>query len=155
MCGGANTKRALDELYVFIEKGTPDGHEEHFKDASDEFVNVRAGEVIFKIQEVEHPTFKRKGDNLETSMNITLREALLGFEKELKHLDDHTVKIVKNPGQITQPGEVMRIKDEGMPKYGMSSDHGDLLVTFNVNSPEKLDDGQKVMLKQFFKQSLS
>ena len=49
MCQGANTKRALDELTVYIEKGTPDGHEEHFKDASDEFVNVRPGEVIFKI----------------------------------------------------------------------------------------------------------
>ena len=147
MCKGANLKRALDEIYVFIEKGTPDGHEEHFKDASDEFVNIRPGEVIFKIQEVEHPTFKRKGDDLETTVNITLRQALLGFELELKHLDDHTVKISKPAGSVTQPGEIMRIKDEGMPKYGMSSDFGDLLVTFKVNSPEKLDEGQKTMLK--------
>ena len=64
MCHGENTKRALDEIYVFIERGTPDGHTENFKDAADEFVNVRAGDVIFKIIEVENPIFKRKGDDL-------------------------------------------------------------------------------------------
>jgi len=36
MCNGANTKKALDELYVFIEKVTPNGHEEKYKDAADE-----------------------------------------------------------------------------------------------------------------------
>ena len=141
MCGGANTKKALDEIYVYIEKGTPDGHHEAFKDAADEFVNVRAGEVIFKVVELEHPTFTRKNDNLEMKLEISLRDALLGFEREITHMDGHVVKIVKNPGQITQPGEVMKIPEEGMPKYGMSSEFGDLLVTLNVKSPEKLDDG--------------
>jgi len=49
MCKGANTKKALDELYVFIEKGTPNGHEEKYKDAADEQVDVRAGDVTFRI----------------------------------------------------------------------------------------------------------
>mgnify|MGYP006112355801 CR=1 FL=1 len=49
MCRSAKTKTALDEVYLFIEKGTPDGYEEHFKDAADEYVNVRAGEVVLKI----------------------------------------------------------------------------------------------------------
>jgi len=39
----------LDDLILFIEKGTPDGYEEKFRDASDEYVNVRAGEIIFKV----------------------------------------------------------------------------------------------------------
>ena len=59
MCKRQKTKRALDELYLFVEKGTPDNHEEHFKDAADEFVNARAGEVIFKIQESPHSRFTR------------------------------------------------------------------------------------------------
>ena len=29
--------------------------------------------------------------------------------------------------------------DEGMTKYGMTSEAGDLLVTINVNSPTQLD----------------
>ena len=52
MCKGDKTKQALDELNVYIEKGTPDGHEERFRDAADEFINTRAGPVIFKIQQL-------------------------------------------------------------------------------------------------------
>lgn len=65
LCKGANTMQALDELFVFIEAGTPDGHEERFKDAADEFVNIRAGEVIFRIQVLPHKRFIRDGDNLK------------------------------------------------------------------------------------------
>jgi DnaJ homolog subfamily A member 2 len=73
LCGGKNLKRGLDELYVFIEKGSPDGHEERFRDAADEFLNVRAGDIIFKVIEVEHPRFKREGDDLKLQVNITLK----------------------------------------------------------------------------------
>lgn len=31
------------------------------------------------------------------------------------------------------------MRDEGMPKYGMTSEAGDLYVTVNVNSPIKLN----------------
>ena len=37
-----------------------------------------------------------------------------------------------------------------MPKYGMPSDYGDLLVTYKVRNPEKLDAGQRAMLAQVF-----
>jgi DnaJ-class molecular chaperone len=50
ICKSEKTKQALDELNLYIEKGTPDGFEENFRDAADEYVNIRAGKVIFKIQ---------------------------------------------------------------------------------------------------------
>ena len=98
MCSGDKTKQALDELFLFIEKGTPDGHVEKFRDAADEYINVRAGEVIFKIQQLPHENFTRDGDNLKMSVDITLRQALLGFEFEIEHLDGHKVKLTKRSG---------------------------------------------------------
>jgi len=95
MCKSAKTKQALDELFLFIEKGTPDGHEETFRDAADEYVNIRAGEVKMKIVQLPHPVFTREGENLKINMNITLKEALIGFEKELTHLDGHKVTVSK------------------------------------------------------------
>ena len=83
-------------------------------------------------------------------IEITLREALLGFETTIKHLDGHEVKIKKDGSKVTQPGETHRIKGEGMPKYGTPSDYGDLIIKYKVKNPEKLDDGQKAMLKKFF-----
>jgi DnaJ-class molecular chaperone len=58
---------------MFIEKGTPDGHEERFRDAADEYVNIRAGEVIFKIQQMPHTVFTRVAENLKIEKEITLR----------------------------------------------------------------------------------
>ena len=131
---------------MFIEAGTPDGHEERFRDAADEYVNIRAGEVVFKIQVLPHKRFVRDGDNLKITQEITLKQALLGFNVKIKHLDGHEVEVSKGPGQITQPGEVMRIREEGMPKYGMASEKGDLLVTFKIRNPETLTPEQRVKL---------
>ena len=147
MCTGEKTKQALDELNVYIERGTPDGHEERFRDAADEFIDTRAGAVVFKIQQLPHKTFTRDVDNLKTNVEITLKQALLGFEMEIEHLDGHKVLLSKKSGQITQPGEVQKIEDEGMPKYGMPSDAGDLYVTYIVRNPLKLDAGQKTLIK--------
>jgi DnaJ-related protein SCJ1 len=61
---------------------------------------------------------------------------LLGFSKEIKHLDGHKVKLVKK--KITKPGEVQRMEGEGMPIYEVPSDHGDLLVTYIVEFPKEL-----------------
>ena len=81
---------------------------------------------------------------------ITLKQALLGFEIEIEHLDGHKVLLSKKPGQITQQNEVQKIEDEGMPKYGMPSESGDLLVTYKIKNPDVLNEGQKVLFKQFF-----
>jgi len=60
----------------------------------------------------------------------------LGFEKTITHLDGH--KVVLNRKKITKPGEVERIKGEGMPIYEFPSDNGDLLVTYEVELPKSL-----------------
>lgn len=43
-----------------------------------------------------HPVFERvNNDDLKMYMNITLKEALLGFEKEVTHLDGHMVDVYR------------------------------------------------------------
>ena len=100
VCRGDKQVRTVDELTVFVEKGIPDGHEyvriifvinsmfvQKFREAADEYVNVRAGEVIIKVQTIPHKVYERDRDDLKTTVIITLKQALLGFEKELTHLD--------------------------------------------------------------------
>ena len=139
-CAGKLTKQALDELNVYIEKGTPDGYEETFQDAADESVDVRAGNVIFKVQQLPHKRFKREGDNLRINVDITLKQALLGFEIEIPHLDGHMVKLSRKAGKTVQHGQIERVPNEGMPKYGMYSEFGDLYVVYQVKFPKKIDD---------------
>jgi DnaJ-related protein SCJ1 len=152
VCSSKKTMNALDDIYVFVERGTPDGHEESFKDAADEFVDQRAGDVIMKVIQLPHPRFTReRNEDLRTSMNITLLEALTGFTRTLEHLDGHEVEIKTNPGQVCQHGEVRVLSEEGMPKYGAPSDYGDLFVGFNVENPKTLTEDQREQLSKLFK----
>lgn len=140
---------SLDSLNVFIEKGAPDGHEVQYKDSADEYINVRSGAVTIKVQEIKHLVYERRGNDLKRKVEITLREALLGFERRLDHLDGHIVEIDRT-GQITKPGLMVRIKGEGMPVFESYGEAGDLLVTFIVVMPDKLTEEQQILFKQFF-----
>ena len=55
---------------------------------------------------------------------MSLSEALLGFERNLTHMDGRTVTIRRDG--VTQPGFVSVIDNEGMPVHGtMISDAAD------------------------------
>ena len=100
-------------------------------------MNVKAGEVIIKVQTLPHKVFERDRDDLKTTVVITLKQALLGFEKELTQLDGRKITLNRK-GKITKPGEEDKIRGEGMPVYEASSQKGDLIVTYQVELPKKL-----------------
>ena len=106
-----------------------------------------------KLKSIPHNTFKRNRDTLSMKLAIPLRAALLGFETAFKHLDGHSVS-VKRSG-VTKPGQVLRIKGEGMPKHGTPSEFGDLLITFTVDFPKSVEgalaDGLESLLPPFSK----
>ena len=73
-------------------------------------------------------------------LNITLKEALLGFTRSIKHLDGHEVWVDRRD-KITKPGLMERYKDEGMPVYQSYGDEfGDLLITYIVEMPTELNE---------------
>lgn len=95
---------------------------------------MRSGNIVLTVQEIKHPVFERKQNDLKIKIDISLREALLGFEKVISHLDGHLVTIDRID-QVTKPGLMIRMKGEGMPVFQQYGDYGDLLVTFVVHFP--------------------
>jgi len=130
-------KREEKTLTATIEKGMPDGEEIVFKYESEQKPGQIPGDVVLKLKTVTHPMFKRSRDTLSMKIAIPLRAALLGFETSFKHLDGHTVTIRRTA--VTKPGQVIRIKGEGMPKHGTPSEFGDLSITFTVEFPASID----------------
>lgn len=63
------------------------------------------GDIVFVLQQKEHPKFKRKGDDLFVEHNLSLTEALCGFQFILTHLDGRQLLIKSNPGEVVKPGE--------------------------------------------------
>merc|ERR1740138_1361618 len=109
-CGSCNgtgksfgLKQEREVLEVHIQKGSPDSHKVTFREMADEHPDADAGDVIFVLKQQEHAEFKRKGADLFIERNISLVEALCGFEIELNHLDDRKLLIKTSPGEIVKP----------------------------------------------------
>ncbi|HJP88465.1 MAG TPA: J domain-containing protein [Candidatus Limnocylindrales bacterium] len=90
--------------------------------------------VVTKLK--PHPTFTRRGDDLEREVPVTLGEALLGGEIPVSTLKGRV--LLKVPAG-TQAGRVIRLKGQGMPKF-KGDGTGDLLVRIRVVLPTDLSD---------------
>jgi len=82
--------------------------------------------------------FKRMGNDLAVTLRVSLFEALLGFERTLKHLDDHTVRIAVPRGSVLGPGAGLEIEEEGMPLREDPASFGKLLVRFEIDFPKTI-----------------
>ena len=118
--------------------------------------NAYDGDVVFQLTSSNsYGNFQRFDQiHLRTKITISLKEALLGFTREISHLDSHIVTI-KQKGKVTQHNDVLVIENEGMPvkdeERGVlfgGPTHGDLYVTVLVQFPKKID---KQILKIFEK----
>ena len=81
--------------------------------------------------------FRRRDSHLYTTISIGLDDALLGFERNLTHFDEHVVPLVRTG--TTQPGYVQTVRSQGMPIAGKDDRFGNLYVEYNVVLPDKVD----------------
>lgn len=108
--------------------------------------NSISGDLLVVIEELEHETLKREGDNIHYDLYISFAEAALGGSKEIYTVTGN-VRIKLEEG--IQSGKILRLRGKGLPRInGYGS--GDLLVHVNVWTPKKLTKEQK----QFFEQML-
>ncbi|KAL0735341.1 hypothetical protein Bca4012_011551 [Brassica carinata] len=100
------------------------------------------GDIVFVIQQKEHPKFTRKGDDLFVEHTLSLTEALCGFQFVLTHLDKRQLLIKSSPGEVVKPDSYRAISDEGMPIYQRPFMKGKLYIHFTVEFPESLSPDQ-------------
>ena len=97
------------------------------------------GDLLVLIEETDHNSLKREGDNLHYDLYISIPEAILGSSKEI---DTVTGKVRIKIDEGTQSGKILRLRGKGIPSingYGK----GDLLVHINVWTPKELNKEQK------------
>ncbi len=96
------------------------------------------GDLLVLIEEADHSSLKREGDNLHYDLYISIPEAILGTSKEI---DTVTGKVRIKIDEGTQSGRILRLRGKGIPSingYGK----GDLLVHVNVWTPKDLNKEQ-------------
>merc|ERR1711871_794458 len=106
------------------------------------------GNVIFQLRTSNHHRFRREGNDLHHTMTISLRDALLGFDKVVKQLDGSDIRVHKK--KVTKPGEVKVLKGHGMPLYEFPSEFCNLHVKFEIEFPKKLTKAQKKLVRKIF-----
>ena len=110
-----------------------------------------AGDLYVQAIVKEHPIFKRDGLNLYCDVPIGYGIAALGGEIEVPTLDGKVN--LKIPAE-TQSGKLFRLRGKGVPSLRRHQNAGDILVRAQVETPVKLNEEQKELLKQF-EESLS
>lgn len=102
------------------------------------------GDLFIMLHVKPHPIFARKGENLTLILPVTFAEAALGADIKVPTMsgDDVTVRIA--PG--TSNGRTLRVKGRGITKGATT---GDLLVTVDVQVPQRVDGKALDALKVF------
>src|SRR5436309_3770670 len=146
VCEGAG--RVLEEraLEVEIPPGIHDG--QRIRLSGEGHVGLlggRAGDVYVRVRVRTDPRFARDGNDIFSTVDLTMTEASLGTNRTIPTLDGD-VEIEFAAG--TQPGHVVVLKRAGMPVlqgYG----RGDHRVLVNVAVPRNLTDEQARLLNDF------
>ncbi|VFQ62871.1 unnamed protein product [Cuscuta campestris] len=141
-CKGEKVTQEKKVLEVFVEKGMQNGQKITFPGEADEAPDTLTGDIVFVLQQKEHPNFKRKGDDLFVEHTLSLTEALCGFQFILTHLDNRQLLIKSQPGEVVKPNQFKAINDEGMPMYQRPFIKGKLYIHFTVDFPESLSPDQ-------------
>lgn len=106
--------------------------------------NGIAGDLLVAIEELDHETLQREGDNLHYDLYVSLPDAILGASKEI---DTVTGKVRIKVEAGLQSGKILRLRGKGIPSingYGK----GDLLVHVNVWTPKTLNKEQSAFFEK-------
>lgn len=76
-----------------VEKGMENGDTIMLDKEAEQVPDLGRGDLIFTMKQKPHKTFRRVGRNLYADVELTLEEALLGFQRDIVHLDGHVVRV--------------------------------------------------------------
>lgn len=146
-CNGAKIIKERKILEVHIDKGMKDGQQIRFSGEGDQEPGLEPGDIVIVLDEKEHPQFRRRGTDLITQKDLNLVEALCGFQKTIKTLDNRQLVITCLPGEVIPDKAVKCVMGEGMPVYRDPFEKGRLIIQFNVKFPEKIDPSKIALLE--------
>jgi len=151
-CYGDKVTEVAKLLDVFVEKGMEHGQKIVFREEADQEPGIIAGDVVVVLQQQPHSRFTRQGSDLIITKEISLLEALTGFEFIVKHLGDHSLRVKSKEAEIIKPGDVKVVLNEGMPQWKNPFTKGNLIIKFEVKFPVAADISPKVAqeLKNIF-----
>ncbi|KAI9677481.1 MAG: hypothetical protein M1817_006435 [Caeruleum heppii] len=143
----ATGKRTVSDriLEMDIKPGLKAGSKIKFKGVGDQ-EEGGTQDLHFIIQEKPHPTMTRDGDDLRTTVDVDLKEALTGWRRQVTTIDGRQLPV--GGSGPTQPGYEEKFPGLGMPRSKKPTERGDFLVRVNVRFPTSLTAAQKEKFRE-------
>src|SRR5215207_641222 len=154
-CSGDGRVRATRTINVKIPAGVGTGNRIHLSSQGEVGAGGGpAGDLYVELQVLPHEIFRREGDDLEVVVKIPMTAAALGTEVTVATLEAdvedsapeaRAVRVAVPSG--TQSGTRIAIDGKGVPRL-RGSGRGQLGVTLLVQTPTRIDDEQRDLLRQ-------
>ncbi len=144
-CDGAGFTRQVKRYKVNVPAGVRDGSRVRLAGKGE--AGRRGGPQgdLYVVTRVpDSPLFKRRGDNLEVEVPVTIPEAIRGATIEVPTLNG-SKRIRVSPG--TQHGTVQRLRGEGPPRLG-GKGRGDIHYRLSVDVPRSLSKEQREVVDE-------
>ncbi|GAB0497268.1 hypothetical protein MMPV_008592 [Pyropia vietnamensis] len=105
------------------------------------------GDLIFVVQEKEHPRFTREGNNLVLRSEIPLVDALAGSVQTVTLISGRQIRL--SVPEILSPGKEKVIHDGGMPIFKSTTGaKGNLIIRFDIVFPTFLTQEKRKKLRE-------
>lgn len=143
-CHGDGTSRDEEVISINIPAGVEEGMQMAVTGKGNAVRNGVPGDLIVVFEEVPHDFLQRDEHNLHYDLHLNFADAALGCDTEIPTIEGKA-KVRIEPG--TQSGKILRLKGKGLPVLD-SYQKGDLLVTINIWTPQKLSKEEKSTLEK-------
>jgi molecular chaperone DnaJ len=149
-CRGSGLIKKRRKITVRIPAGIDEGYQLRLRGEGDMTSSLgEPGDLYVLVHTRPHNVFVRDGEDLHYTLMLSYPQAVLGTEVDVPTLEG-PVSVRIHPG--TQPGEIIRVRGRGMPRF-QGYGKGDLLVRVGLVVPEKVTYQQRALLEQLAKES--
>ena len=132
-------------IEVKIPAGVKSGSKVRVAGVGPRQTNGQNADIYLLINVSNDSQFDRKGDNLYGKAEIDLATAVLGGEVKVKTMKGEGILKIP-PG--TQPLQIFRLKERGMPKLKEKRKFGDLYIKVRVKIPRILNKKQRELFEE-------
>jgi molecular chaperone DnaJ len=143
-CKGHGVVNSRDEVNIVIPAGISNGEMIRMSQMGEAVSGGTTGDLYVKINVTPHKIWKRDGNDLVTTHEIKLTDALLGVRHTIDGLDG---KVELDIASGAATGEILRVKGRGVPHIHEKGRRGDMLVKLHINMPKKLSKKAMVLVE--------
>jgi len=138
----------VEEITVKIPAGIEDGKTIRLRGQGERPNRGGApGDILITVRVTSHPSYRRRGRDLEVDVPVSLAEAALGAKVDVP-TPKGVISLTVPPG--TSSGKRLRVKGHGVAAPG--SPAGDLYAEIHIVLPASLDEPSRDLIRQLDRQ---